>query len=106
MGPAKLIGPAMCCHILKANGSIIQRSTVRPLTPEELSNEDTKWKMAEYMSAIYNGPLGLASTDDDFLGHSESDTPSYNSYGDEQGDEPKMPEAGIFTVEMLLMTNT
>jgi hypothetical protein len=28
MGPAKSIGPTMCCHLLKANGSVIQRTTV------------------------------------------------------------------------------
>ncbi len=42
MGPAKLIGPAMCCHILKANGSVLQRSIIGPLSPMELANEDTK----------------------------------------------------------------
>jgi hypothetical protein len=99
MGPAKSIGPAMCCHILKANGSVLQRSTVGPLTPEELSNEDMKRKMEEYMSAIYSGPLGPVSTDDDFSEDSESTTPTYDSYDDDQGDKPKMPEADTFTVD-------
>jgi hypothetical protein len=26
--PAKSIGPQMCCHILKSNGRVLQRSTV------------------------------------------------------------------------------
>jgi hypothetical protein len=88
MGPAKLVGRAMCCHILKANGSVIQRSTVGPLTPEELSN------------AIYNGLLGPVSTYDNFSGDSESDTPTFDSYGNDQGnEEPRMPEADTFTVD-------
>jgi hypothetical protein len=38
MGPEKSVGPMMCCHILKANGNILQRSTVGPLTPAELTS--------------------------------------------------------------------
>jgi hypothetical protein len=99
MGPAKSIGPTMCCHLLKANGSVIQRSTVGPLTPTELSNDHTKKQMTDFMSGIFAGPVGPASEDGDFTGDSESDTPSYESYGDDNGDEPKMPEADTFTVD-------
>jgi hypothetical protein len=99
MSPSKSIGPAMCCHLLKANRSFVQRSTIGPLTPEDLTNEDTKRQMAEFMAAIYNGPLGPVSEDGDFAGDSESVTPSFESYGDDQWDEPKMPEATKFTVD-------
>jgi hypothetical protein len=89
----------MCCHILKSNGRVLQRSTVGRLTPAELANADVKKAMADFMTAIYNGPLGPSSTDSDFAGDSDSETPSYESYGDDSGDEPKMPEADTFTID-------
>jgi hypothetical protein len=55
--------------------------------------------MTEFMEAIHNGPLGPALTDDDFSGDADSTTPTYDAYGDDQGDEPKMPEADTFTVD-------
>jgi hypothetical protein len=69
MGPAKSIGPTMCHHLLKGNGSVIQRSTVGPLTHAELSSEDIKTQMKDFMYVIYRGPLGPASEDGDFTGN-------------------------------------
>jgi hypothetical protein len=99
MGPAKSVGPMMCCHILKANGNILQRSTVGPLTPAQLTSADTKREMADFMAAIHNGPLGPSATDGDFIDDPDSTTPSFDTYGDELGDEPGMPEADSFTVD-------
>ena len=43
LGPAIDIGPAMTCKIIKENGHIVYRSTVRHLTPNE-------WKDADMMT--------------------------------------------------------
>jgi hypothetical protein len=88
----------MGCHVLKANGIILQHSMVGHLTPAKLSSEVVKRAMADFMTVIYDGPLRPASTDGNFSGDSKSSTPSYNSYGDKLGDEPKMPEANMFMV--------
>jgi hypothetical protein len=55
--------------------------------------------MSDFMTAIYNGPLGPSSTDSDFSGDSESATPSFEAYGDDSGDKPRMPEADTFTID-------
>jgi hypothetical protein len=55
--------------------------------------------MADFMTAIYNGPLGPLATDGDFIDDPDSTTPSFDTYGDELGDEPGMPEANSFTVD-------
>jgi hypothetical protein len=98
IGPAKSVGPMMCCHIPKANGNILQRSMVGPLTPAELTSADTKQEMVDFITAIHNGPLGPSATDGNFIDDPDSTTPSFDTYGDELGDEPGMPEADSFTV--------
>mmetsp|Transcript_2147 Transcript_2147/g.3294 ORF Transcript_2147/g.3294 Transcript_2147/m.3294 type:complete len:1178 (+) Transcript_2147:1032-4565(+) len=40
LGPAEHVGQALCYYILKDNGQVIARSSVRPLTPDELTNPD------------------------------------------------------------------
>jgi hypothetical protein len=32
------IGPAMACNILKKNGSVMYRTSVRPLTPDDIQS--------------------------------------------------------------------
>jgi hypothetical protein len=85
----------MCCHMLKANGNVLQRSTVGPLTPAELTSGNTKREMADFLTAIHNGPLEPYG---DFIDDPDSTTPLFDTYGDELGDEPGMPEADSFTV--------
>jgi hypothetical protein len=36
LGPAKSIGPAMCMHILKSNGRVVERTTLGALTRQNL----------------------------------------------------------------------
>jgi hypothetical protein len=55
--------------------------------------------MANFMNAIYAAPLGPSATDGNFAEDSDSATPSFDAYGDEVGDEPRMPEADSFTVD-------
>jgi hypothetical protein len=38
LGAAIDIGPAMACKILKKNGSVIYRTSVRPLTQDEIQS--------------------------------------------------------------------
>jgi hypothetical protein len=42
LGPADNVGQAMCYWILKENGKVVARSTVRPLADEELRDENEK----------------------------------------------------------------
>jgi hypothetical protein len=99
LGPSKSIGPEMCCHILKANGRVIQRSTIGRLTPAEMESDVIKKQKLDFMAAIFNGPLGPSLTNGDFEGDVDSDTPSYEPYGDDSGDKPRMPVADTFTVD-------
>jgi len=82
MGPSKFILPEMFCHVLKANGSVLQRSTVGRLTPSEMESDVVKRQMADFMTAIHTSPLGPASTSGDFEGDNDLDTPSFEPYGD------------------------
>jgi hypothetical protein len=99
MGPAKSVGPMMCSHVLKANGNVLQRSTVGPLTPAKLTSKPIKQEMEDFMTAIHNGPLGPSATDGDFIDDPDSTTPLFDTYGDKLGDKPGMPEADSFTVD-------
>ena len=44
LGPAIDIGPAMTRKALKQNGRVVYRSTVRALTPDEMTDETKKKK--------------------------------------------------------------
>ena len=48
LGPAIDIGPAMTRKILKQNGRVVYRSTVRSLTPDEMADETMKQKRATF----------------------------------------------------------
>ena len=52
LGPAIDIGPAMTRKVLKANGQIVYRSTVRSLTPDELADETMKRNRAEFTEKV------------------------------------------------------
>ena len=68
LGPADHVGMALCYYIIKENGQIIARSTVRRLTDEELTNsEEIKAREAfttQLTSAIgeFDGDLILETT--------------------------------------------
>ena len=71
LGPAEHVGQALCSYILKENGQIIARSTVRPLTPEELVDaaaiklqEAFTQKVNEIIGA-FDGTLILESPNDE-----------------------------------------
>ena len=50
LGPAIDIGPAMTRKIIKANGSVVYRSTVRSLTPDELADETHRTERVKLLS--------------------------------------------------------
>jgi hypothetical protein len=52
LGPADNIGQAMCYWILKQNGKIVARSTIRPLTKEELRDENEKKRREEFTKEV------------------------------------------------------
>jgi hypothetical protein len=99
LGPAKSIGPEMCMHILKSNGRVVQRTTVGPLTPTEMLNPTRKADMENFMRETISGPLGSPMTDSE-LGDDVIETPTFPAYADDdQGEEPRAPEADAFTID-------
>ena len=85
LGPAIDIGPAMTRKVLKANGKIVYRSTVRSLTPVELADETSKRKRYEFTEKI-NATLGDSFKYEDFINDPELesfDTPIHERYADD-----------------------
>jgi hypothetical protein len=50
--PAANIGPVMCMHILKANGNVVIRTTLRSLTQLELNSDHEKGRRIAFDKAI------------------------------------------------------
>jgi hypothetical protein len=89
LGPAIDIGPAMTRKILKANGQIVYRSTVRHLTPDEMADEAMKRKREEFTNSV-NSALGEGFKYEDFANDPELesfDTPTYQTYSDDDDGE-------------------
>ena len=57
LGPAEHVGQALCYYILKDNGQVIARSTVRSLTSEELADAE-EIKMRETFTQQVNSIIG------------------------------------------------
>ena len=84
LGPAIDIGPAMTRKILKANGQVVYRSTVRSLTPDEVSDETMKKEREKFTEGV-NKALGDPFNNEDFANNPELEdlgTPIYEPYGD------------------------
>jgi Reverse transcriptase (RNA-dependent DNA polymerase) len=84
LGPAIDIGPAHTRKILKANGQIVYRSTVRPLTPDELASPEEGKGRVDYDNGILQR-LGDPTTWQDLADDPEFDTPKLPSYEDDSG---------------------
>ena len=85
LGPAIDIGPAMTREILKANGQVVYRSTVRALTPDEISDETMKRERERYTESV-NKVLGDPFKYEDFVNNPDLEdlgTPIYEPYGDD-----------------------
>ena len=81
LGPAIDVGPAMTAKILKSNGEVINRSTYRGLTDEEVARPAhiaLREEFDENIAARY----GPDCNPDDFPDIGLVDTPHYNSFDD------------------------
>ena len=84
--------------ILKKNGDIVSRKTLRTLTDSEISSDTEKTKRDIFTKAVQNNlvptlyDIGMKSDLGDFF--DDTDTPSFTPYVDNEGiEEPTMPEA-------------
>ena len=96
LGPAIDIGPAMTRKVVKANGEVVYRSTVRSLTSDEMMDETHKKAREEFTSSI-NKKLGESFKYEDFSTDPELEdlgTPIYESYEDDVDEGPSfVPDA-------------
>jgi hypothetical protein len=74
LGAAIDIGPAMARKILKNNGSVMYRTSVRPLTPDEIKSPTEKKEREEFDIAIEN-KFGASMDKNDF-----KDDPDYADF--------------------------
>ena len=100
LGPALDVGTALTHKILKSNGQVLARNTVRAWTPDEESNPSLIQARKDYMVSM-EATMGPACTEDDF--EVEDVTPVYEAYADQDEDGlegtpdddlPPTPEAG------------
>jgi hypothetical protein len=94
LGAAIDIGPAMTRKILKQNGSFMYRSSVRPLTQDEIQSPTERKEREEFDIAIEK-EFGPAMRKDDFQDdpdYADFVTPTYDCYEDDEVSPSKMPE--------------
>lgn len=95
LGPAIDIGPAMTRKILKENGQVVYRSTVRSLTPDEIADTTAKAARDRFTESV-NAVLGKSFKYEDFANNPELesfDTPIYERYDDDDdGASPEVPD--------------
>jgi hypothetical protein len=87
------IGPAITHKILKKNGSVMYRSSVRPLTPYEIQSPTEKKEREEFDIAVEN-KFGPSMDMDDFKydpDYAYFVTPTYECYEDDEVYSSKMP---------------
>lgn len=89
LGPSIDVGPAMSAKILKANGEIVIRSTLRPLSLEERADELHKELRRKFDEAVVV-KLGRPALLEDFP---EDDlTPVFDAY-DDDSEDAKLPQS-------------
>jgi hypothetical protein len=74
LGAAIDIGPAMARKILKNNGSVMYRTSVRPLTPDEIKSP-TENKEREESDIAIEKKIGASMDKNDF-----KDDPDYADF--------------------------
>jgi hypothetical protein len=86
----------MTRKILKRNGRVVYRSTVRSLTPDELADETMKQKRKEFTKKV-NSVLGDGFKLEDFANEPELEhfgIPIYPNYANEDnGESPQVIDA-------------
>jgi hypothetical protein len=100
LGPSHDVGQAMCSKIFTKKATILNRSSVFPISPSEWNSDVVKQQMSDFEDAV---KLKLrdnaAGVQFDMLidDEVEFDTPEYDRYMDNDGNiEPTMPEADDF----------
>ena len=83
LGPAVDVGSALTYKILKSNGQVVPRSTIRHLTLDELTNPDHIPMTKEFDDNIIQ-KLGVPATENDF--DKDYLTPKYEYYDDDHQD--------------------
>lgn len=95
LGPAIDVGPAMTRKVLKANGQVVYRSTVRSLTPDEIADPTAKEARDQFTESV-NKILGDCFKYEDFATDPELEsfeTPIYEKYDDDvDGESPEIPD--------------
>jgi hypothetical protein len=94
LGAAIDIGPAMARKILKKNGSVMYRTSVRSLTPDEIQSP-TEQKECEEFDIVIENKYGASMNendskyDPDYAGFV---TPAYDCYEDDEVSPAKIPD--------------
>jgi hypothetical protein len=94
LGDAIDIGPAMTHKIMKQNGSVMYRSSVRSLTQDEIQSPTEQKERDEFDIAIEE-KFGPAMNKDDFQDdpdYADFVTPSFDCYEDDEVPPSKMPD--------------
>jgi hypothetical protein len=94
LGAATDIGPAMTRKILKQNGSVMYRSSVRPLTQDETQSPTERQEHEKFDMAIEE-KFGPAMNKYDFQNDPDYAyfvTPNYDCYEDDEVSPSKMPD--------------
>jgi hypothetical protein len=94
LGAAIDIVPAMTRKILKQNGSVMYRSSVRPLTQDEIQSPTERKERDKFDIAI-GKKFGPAMSKNDFQDDPYNEyfvTPAYEFYDDDEVSPSKMPD--------------
>jgi hypothetical protein len=86
-------GPAMARKIIKNNGSVMYRTSVRPLTPDEIQSPTEKKEREEFDIAIekkFSSSMDKSDFKDDPY-YAYFVTPTYDCYEDYKVSSSKMP---------------
>jgi hypothetical protein len=84
------IGPAIARKILKKNGSVMYRTSVRPLTPDEIQSPIEKKELEEFDIAKVGASMDTSDFKDD-PDNADFMTPTYDCYEDDEVSSSKMP---------------
>jgi hypothetical protein len=94
LGAAIDIGPTMAIKILKNNGSMMYRTSVSPLTPDEIQSPTEKKESEEFDIAIEK-KFGASMDKSDFKDdpdYADFVMPTYDCYEDDEVPSSKMPD--------------
>jgi hypothetical protein len=94
LGAAIYIGPVMARDTLNKNGSVIYRTYVRPLPPDEIQSPNEKKEREEFdiVIEIEYGASMNKSDFKDYPDYADFVTPTYDFYEDDEVPPYKMPD--------------